>query len=103
MFPRMLGYFVWVQGSMQLPPVCFRPLACLTAIYIFPDICLNVRPPVVPRYQLLGYVPSWMSCCDAIMVLLYDILLQLLVLWDINPVMPGNNPVILFCPILLLP
>src|ERR1700723_3271921 len=103
MFPRMLGYFVWVQGSMQLPPVRLRPLACLTAIYILSDICLDVWPPVVPRYQLLGLVPSWISCCDAIMVLPYDILSQLLVLWDINLVMPGNNPIILFCPILLLP
>src|ERR1700720_2870477 len=103
MFPRMFWYFIWVQGSMQLPLVCLRPLACLTAIYIFSDIRLDVRPPVVPCYQLLGLVLPWMSCCDAIMVLPYDILSQLLVLWSINPVTPGNNPVILFCPILLLP
>src|ERR1700720_4495377 len=103
MLPRMFGYFVWVQGSMQLPPVCLHSLACDTAIYIFPDIRLDVRPPAVPCYQLLGLVLSWMPCCDAIMVLPYDILSQLLVLWDINSVRPGNNPVILFCLILLLP
>src|ERR1700722_17726331 len=103
MFPRMFRYFIRVQGSMQLPLVRFRPLACLTASYIFSDTRLDVQPPVVPCYQLLGLVPSWMSCCDAIMVLPYDILSQLLVLWNINPVMPGNNPIILFCPILLLP
>ena len=69
------------------------PLACLASVYVLADVCLNVRPPIIAGYEFLGLVSTQVSCYATVMVFLYDVLSQLLVLWNVQASLPCNDPV----------
>ena len=63
------------------------------AISVLSYVGLDVWPPVVSGDELLGFVATWVSCCDSIMMGSNDVLMKLLIFGDINLFLPFDQAV----------
>src|SRR6266700_1241555 len=66
--PAPIWYLVWHEFS-SLP--CWErlhPLAGVASSYIPSHIARESWPPVVPRYKLQCFPPSWVSCYWGVMM-----------------------------------
>ena len=68
MFPRGSRYSVRMERSVEFSFFRFGFLTMSASICILLDVRLDVRPPVIPGDEFLGFIVAWVSCCDSVMM-----------------------------------
>ena len=63
-------------------------LASNATVGIFPDIGLDIGPPVVSGDEFLGFIATWVSCCDSIMMGLNDIFMKCFAFGNVDSFLP---------------
>ena len=66
-------------------------LASNATVGIFPDIGLDIRPPVVSGDEFLSFVAAWMSGSDGVMMCSNDIFTKFFVLGDVESFLPFDG------------
>ena len=69
----------------------FTAVSGITSSDILGHIARESWPPVVACDELQGFPTAWMACCWCIMVESEDVGMEVLVLWDIDPLQTGNK------------
>ena len=70
--PGLRGDVVGVERIVRALPDGFDPLALSTPLDVLPDVPVDPWPPVIASDQLMGLVPSRVSCHGGVMVELND-------------------------------
>ena len=73
---------------MNFAFTCPGFLTTYTPVGVFLYIRLDVRPPVVPGDEFLGFIAAWVSSCYTIVMGSYDVFVKSLVSWDIESFLP---------------
>ena len=63
-------------------------LASNATVSIFPDVGLDIRPPVVSGDEFLSFVVTGMARGDGVMMCSNDIFTKPLVSWDVESFLP---------------
>ena len=101
-FPRGIWNLIGMQWVVSLSVMCLCTLAGFASFNVFPNVPLYSRPPIVPGDQFLGFILSWMSSSDTIMMFPDDVFLKFLVLWNTDSMFPCDCSFFIFAPIFLL-
>ena len=66
----------------------FCLLASDAAVRVLLDVGLDVGPPIVPGDQFLGFITTWMSGGDSIVMCSDNIFTKFLVFGDVESLLP---------------
>ena len=87
MFPWSVGDCIGVQGSMDLALMC----SSLDIRCNHQDIFarqIGYRATSVSGNEFLGFIATWMSSCNCVVMSLKDIFTKSLVSGDVDPFLP---------------
>jgi hypothetical protein len=82
-FPDAGGYLVRLQWYV-CSGVYLGGLAGSTTVDIVVDKLRHSGPPEFSRDNFIGFPSFWMSCGDVVMVLFDNILLEVVILWNVD-------------------
>ena len=77
--------------SLALTNLCL--LASDATVRILPDVGMDIRPPVVPGDEFLGFIATQVCCCNGIVMGWDDIFTKFLIFGDIDLFLPFDRAI----------